>query len=167
MGLKTLTRRIYEQGGVVGADCHGIAIFDGLTLSNGTPLIQGRTVTGFSKKGEEGMKVMDWMRQNNFKTMEEIVRSNGGEWQESSNPMGDYTQVSDRIVTGMNPASAKSVAEHMMKFLPAADVSKKDAEAASKQSTTDLPSKTANLGQGQDDKLNSKTYLGERAERTA
>jgi len=49
-----------------------------------------------------------------YKTMEEVVRAAGGDWHESANPMADYTQTSDRIVTGMNPASAKSVAHEMM-----------------------------------------------------
>ena len=51
--------------------------------------------------------------------MEQVVRGAGGDWNESSNPMADYTQTSDRVVTGMNPASAKSVAVAMMKFMPA------------------------------------------------
>jgi putative intracellular protease/amidase len=117
--LQQITARIYESGGVVGSDCHGIAIFDGLRLSNGQPLIQGKKITGFSRKGEEQMKLMDWLRQNGYSTMEEVVTRNGGVWTEhESDPWADYSQSSDRVVTGMNPASAASVAKAMLAYLP-------------------------------------------------
>ena len=51
--------------------------------------------------------------------MEQVVRGAGGDWSESSEPFADYTLTSDRVVTGMNPASAKSVAVAMMKLMPA------------------------------------------------
>jgi putative intracellular protease/amidase len=51
--------------------------------------------------------------------MREVVEGSGGEWHEhSNNPMSEYVEVSDRIVTGMNPASAAGVAEAMIKMLP-------------------------------------------------
>lgn len=117
--LQSLAARIYEHGGTVGADCHGPAIFEGLKLSNGDFLLKGKRATGFATSAEETMKVMDWMRQHNLKTMKEIVEGCGGEWHEhKSNPMAEYTEVSDRVVTGMNPASATAVAEAMLTFQP-------------------------------------------------
>ncbi len=64
VGLQKLAADIYESGGSVGAVCHGPAIFDGLKLANGTPLLAGKRATGFSPAAEETMKVMDWMRQH-------------------------------------------------------------------------------------------------------
>lgn len=43
---------IYEQGGIVGAVCHGPAALLNATLSNGTHLIKGAKVTGFSNEEE-------------------------------------------------------------------------------------------------------------------
>jgi len=124
MNMKRLVAAIYESGGVVGADCHGIAVFDNLQLSNGSSLLQGKQVTGFSVKGEEAMKIMDWMRQNNLKTMQEVVVGAGGVWTEhESNPMAEYVITSGRLVTGMNPASAAKVAQDMLKLIPAIDTS--------------------------------------------
>jgi len=119
--LQQIAARIYESGGTVGADCHGIAIFDNLKLSNGSNILQGRKATGFSPKAEESMKLMEWMRQHNLKTMREVIEGAGGQWHEhSSNPMSEYIINDERIVTGMNPASAVAVAKEMLKLQPPA-----------------------------------------------
>lgn len=95
--------------------------------------------------------------------MEQVVRSAGGDWNESSNPMADYTQTSDRVVTGMNPASAKSVAVAMMKFMPA----HKDetAPAADKPQTTLLGTGTHDkeAAARSADKETQKQWTGEQA----
>lgn len=117
-GLKSLAAAIYESGGVVAAVCHGPAIFQGLTLSSGEPILRGREATGFAAKAEESMGAMSWLRENGYRTMEEIVNLEGGKWSEATNPMGEYVRVADRVVTGMNPASAKAVAVEALKFLP-------------------------------------------------
>ena len=153
--MKRIAATIYENGGVVGAVCHGPAIFENLRLSTGTNILHGKKATGFSEKGEEAMGAMEWVRKNGqqskikrrrccmrvertpgthssvailllflflssgYKTMEQVVRGAGGDWNELSDPLADHTQTTDRVVTGMNPASAKSVAVAMMKLLPA------------------------------------------------
>jgi len=118
-GLQKLAASIYEQGGVVGADCHGPAIFENLRLSTGDFLLKGKRATGFARSAEETMGVMDWMRQHAFKTMEETVREAGGEWHEhATNPMAEYVEADGRVVTGMNPASATAVADAMLKAMP-------------------------------------------------
>jgi putative intracellular protease/amidase len=116
--LKRITAQIYESGGVVGADCHGPAIFENLKLSNGVSLLNGKTATGFSDKAEESMGVMKWMRDNNFKTMKQVVELEGGKWTEASNPMSEFTVTEDRVITGMNPASAGKCATEMLALLP-------------------------------------------------
>jgi len=62
--LKRIAASIYENGGVVGAVCHGPAIFENLRLSTGTNILHGKKATGFSEKGEEAMGAMEWVRQN-------------------------------------------------------------------------------------------------------
>jgi len=118
-GLQHLAATIYEAGGVVGADCHGPAIFENMLLSNGTNILQGKRATGFSTKAEESFKALDWMKQNGFHTMQEVVGKAGGLWHEHpSNPMSEYTECDARVVTGMNPASAAKCAKDMMAMLP-------------------------------------------------
>lgn len=43
--MHKITAKIYENGGIIGAICHGPVIFVNLKLSNGEQLIKGKKVT--------------------------------------------------------------------------------------------------------------------------
>lgn len=45
--------RFYERGKVAAALCHGTAVLRYATLSDGTPLVRGKTVTGFANVEED------------------------------------------------------------------------------------------------------------------
>jgi putative intracellular protease/amidase len=116
--LQRLAAQIYERGGIVGAVCHGPAIFENLRLSNGRFLLEGKEATGFSTKGEESFHYLDWMRDGNHLTMEQVVNACGGRWCEhESDPMKEFIKSDERVVTGMNPASDKAVAERMLALI--------------------------------------------------
>ena len=51
-GLQHLTREVFEGGGVIGAVCHGYCGLLETTRSDGTPLVAGRRLTGFSWREE-------------------------------------------------------------------------------------------------------------------
>lgn len=51
-GLQRLTREIYEKGGVIGAVCHGYCGLRDTKLSDGSYLVAGRNITGFSWREE-------------------------------------------------------------------------------------------------------------------
>ncbi|MFE2962565.1 type 1 glutamine amidotransferase domain-containing protein [Streptomyces sp. NPDC059340] len=50
--LQQVAREIYENSGVVSSVCHGACGLLNITLSDGTLLVDGRTVTGFSTAEE-------------------------------------------------------------------------------------------------------------------
>ena len=50
----------YETGKVTAALCHGTAILAFATLSNGEPLVAGKTVTGFPNVEEDAADRMTW-----------------------------------------------------------------------------------------------------------
>ena len=50
--LHKLAAQIYAKGGVVSAVCHGPAVLPGIHDATGKPIIQGKKITGFPKKGE-------------------------------------------------------------------------------------------------------------------
>lgn len=50
----------YETGKVTAALCHGVAILAFATLSNGEPLVKGKTVTGFPNVEEDLADTMTW-----------------------------------------------------------------------------------------------------------
>jgi putative intracellular protease/amidase len=64
--LKNALRTFYEAGKVTSALCHGIAALIDVKLSDGTYLIDGKTMTGFANVEEEyadewaGKQVMPW-----------------------------------------------------------------------------------------------------------
>jgi putative intracellular protease/amidase len=51
-GLQRIAREIYERGGIVSAVCHGYCGLLNTTLSDGSLLVAGRKVTGFSWREE-------------------------------------------------------------------------------------------------------------------
>ena len=52
-------REVFENGGVVGAVCHGPIAFANIKLSNGDLLIKGKGVAGFSNAEEAAMGLLD------------------------------------------------------------------------------------------------------------
>jgi putative intracellular protease/amidase len=50
--LARIGAAIYEQGGVVGAVCHGPAGLLNIQLSNGSYLVAGKNVAAFTNEGE-------------------------------------------------------------------------------------------------------------------
>ncbi|MCJ1470328.1 hypothetical protein MMC07_008973 [Pseudocyphellaria aurata] len=114
--LHKLAAQVYANGGVVSAVCHGPALLPGIIeASTGKPLIQGKKVTGFAEKGEVEVGALDSMRKDGVQTIEELVKAVDGNYIEPPTALGDFTTTDGRIVTGVNPASAKSTAEATVK----------------------------------------------------
>jgi putative intracellular protease/amidase len=59
-GLHAKFAAFYETGKVTAALCHGAAILAYATLSDGTPLVQGKTVTGFPNVEEDEADRLTW-----------------------------------------------------------------------------------------------------------
>jgi putative intracellular protease/amidase len=59
-GLQRKFVEFYETGKVTAALCHGTAILCVSTLSNGEPLVKGKTVTGFPNVEEDLADKMTW-----------------------------------------------------------------------------------------------------------
>jgi len=119
-GLQAIAAGIWDRGGVVGTVCHGPAILPGVIDSKtGKTIIQGRTVTGFTIEGEMMLGILNKMREDKVIPIVEAVTKVGAFY---SSPMGafdDYSITSGRLVTGTNPASARSAAERAVKAFEA------------------------------------------------
>ena len=109
-----LAAAMYEQGGVVGAVCHGPAALVGARLSDGRLLLAGRSVAGFSN--EEELFLIPNAREVFPFMLEDALREEAGEYSEAPIYL-DHTIVDGRIVTGQNPWSTWSVAEGMVEAL--------------------------------------------------
>lgn len=107
-----LASKIYESGGVVGAVCHGPVGLAPIKLSDGTPLIQGKKVTGFSNAEEQVMKLQDVVP---F-LLEDKLKELGGKYS-AAEAWASHVCSDQRVVTGQNPASAGPTATAMLEAM--------------------------------------------------
>lgn len=113
-GLQQLIADLYEQDGAVAAVCHGPAALVDVKLSNGTYLVEGKAVNGFTND-EESLFGKKWMPQFEF-MLEDKLKEVGGKFQ-SSDIMLSHVAVDDRLVTGQNPSSTVGVAMALIDML--------------------------------------------------
>jgi len=114
-GLQQLTREIYERGGVVSAVCHGYCGLLNTRLSDGTLLVSGRRITGFSWKEEILTGVSHKMPYN----AQDKMQKQGARYEKALLPFIPYAVTDGRLLTGQNPASAKLTARHVVSALKA------------------------------------------------
>ncbi|MGA1516845.1 MAG: type 1 glutamine amidotransferase domain-containing protein, partial [Phycisphaerales bacterium] len=105
-GVQALIRAVYERGGVVAAVCHGPAAIVNARLSDGTYLVAGKEVSAFTDEEETAVALETVVP---F-ALESTLRERGAIFVEAPN-FEKKVAVSERLVTGQNPASATGVAE--------------------------------------------------------
>ncbi|MFH8738418.1 type 1 glutamine amidotransferase domain-containing protein [Streptomyces sp. NPDC017964] len=104
--LSRLAARIYEQGGVVAGVCHGPAGLVNITLTGGTPLVDGKQVSAFTNEEEAAVGLTDVVP---F-ALESALIEKGAKFTKTGN-FQEHAVADSRLVTGQNPASAAKVAE--------------------------------------------------------
>ncbi len=93
----------------VAAYCHGVAALVNITLPDGTHLVAGRTVTGFSNVEEEygnaaaGVEIMPWR-------LEDTLRERGANYVRSG-LFKAFAVRDGRLVTGQQQYSGRAVAQ--------------------------------------------------------
>ena len=98
-GLQAITRAIWERGGIVSSVCHGYCGLLNTRLSDGTLLVAGKRVTGFSWFEEVLAGVSKHMPYN----AEEEMKRRGALYQKAFLPFVSYVVTDGRLVTGQNP----------------------------------------------------------------
>lgn len=104
--LAAITSKIYENGGVVAAVCHGPAALINVKLSNGKFLVDGKKINSFTNSEEKGIgldKVVPF-------ALETALVKRGAKFQSSDN-FQSHVVVNDRVITGQNPMSATAVGD--------------------------------------------------------
>lgn len=97
---------------IVAAVCHAPAIFKHTKNSDGTPLVKGKTVTGFTNSEEEAVQLTSIVP---F-LVEDMLKENGGIYSKGDD-WSPYVLEDGLLITGQNPASSELVAEHLLKRL--------------------------------------------------
>ncbi|SDY32082.1 Putative intracellular protease/amidase [Jannaschia faecimaris] len=110
--IARLVSGIYAKEGVVGAVCHGPAGLLGATKPDGSPLVAGLRVNGFTDSEEHAVGLTDQVPY----LLETRLRELGGKFDNGAD--WDAFAVTDsRLVTGQNPQSAEKVGAQMVDAL--------------------------------------------------
>lgn len=114
-GLARAIRSMYEAEKPVAAYCHGLAALVDLQLSDGSYLVAGKTVTGFSDAEEDysdgaaGVPVMPWR-------LEPVLRDRGANFVQGG-LFKAFTIRDGRLVTGQQQYSGRKVARTIIEML--------------------------------------------------
>jgi len=112
--VKRAVARAWEGGKIVAAVCHGPAAFLGVRLEDGTPLVAGRKLTGFSNAEEAGYAQADVPF-----NLETALVAEGAEYA-AADVWQEKVVVDGRLMTGQNPASGGPLAKEIVKALQGA-----------------------------------------------
>lgn len=110
--LQKLTAEIFESNGVVASICHGTAGLVNVRLSDGSYLIKGHEIAGFSNEEEQSVgmdRVVPFLLQTK-------IQERGAHYT-SSPCFTSHVVKSGRIVTGQNPASGTGVVKAIVEVL--------------------------------------------------
>lgn len=107
--LATIAASIYMDGGVVAAVCHGPAALVNVRLGDSSYLVSGKQVSAFTNEEEAAVEldqVVPFL-------LESKLIERGADFTKAAN-FQPHVAVSERLVTGQNPASATAVAEQVV-----------------------------------------------------
>ncbi|MEE9452543.1 MAG: type 1 glutamine amidotransferase domain-containing protein [Gammaproteobacteria bacterium] len=103
---------MYISGKPVAAVCHASAVLRHAKGSDGTHLVNGRSVTGFSNSEESAVQLSDivpFLVEDDLKAKGAIY-SKANDWE-------PHVVVDGNLITGQNPASSESVAKAVLEKL--------------------------------------------------
>ncbi|WOS41726.1 type 1 glutamine amidotransferase domain-containing protein [Xanthomonas rydalmerensis] len=96
----------------IGFVCHAPGVLRRVTAADGTPLVKGRRVTGFTNGEEAAVGLTDVVP---FLVEDELQRL-GGQYSKVAD-WGVHVVEDGRLVTGQNPASSEAAAEALLGML--------------------------------------------------
>jgi putative intracellular protease/amidase len=111
--LQSISRQIYENRGLVSSVCHGAGGLLNIKLSDGTLLVKGKAVTGFSNE-EEKLAGLD--KHVPYLTEDELV-ARGAVYKKADQSWAAFAIEDQRLITGQNPASGGAVADLLLAAL--------------------------------------------------
>jgi len=109
--LKKVIVETYERGAIISAVCHGPVSFLNAKLSDGSYLVDSKNISSFTTREEDS-----YARADVPFDLQTALEAQGAIFHEAE-PWTDNSIQDGRIVTGQNPASAKSVGEKVVALL--------------------------------------------------
>ena len=109
--LKKIIAETYERGAVVGAVCHGPVSLLNVKLKDGSYIVNGKNITSFSTAEED-----NYARPDVPFDLQTALTKQGAIYHVTE-PWTANSIADGNLVTGQNPASAKSVGEKIVAIL--------------------------------------------------
>jgi len=107
-----LIEAMAAAGKPVATVCHAPGVLRHVKAADGSPLVKGKQVTGFTNTEEEGVgltKVVPFL-------VEDMLKANGGVYSKGAD-WASYVLTDGKLVTGQNPASSEEAAKALLKLL--------------------------------------------------
>ena len=105
----SLIEVMYAAGKTVAAVCHAPAVFRHTEAPDGSPLVEGKSVTGFSNSEEAAVELTDIVP---F-LLEDELQLIGANYSKSSD-WHPYVVTDGNLITGQNPSSSEGVAQALL-----------------------------------------------------
>jgi putative intracellular protease/amidase len=105
----SLIEVMHAAGKTVAAVCHAPAVFRHAEAADGSPLVEGKSVTGFSNSEEAAVELTDIVP---F-LLEDELKLIGANYSKSSD-WHPYVVTDGNLITGQNPASSEAVAQALL-----------------------------------------------------
>ena len=109
---KALIERTLADDKPVALVCHAPAVLKNVTAPDGSPLVKGRKVTGFTNEEEEAVgltQVVPFLLEDELKRL-------GGDYSKGDT-FKPYVVTDGLLITGQNPPSSEPAAEALLKAL--------------------------------------------------
>ncbi len=107
-----LIEAMAAAGKPVAAVCHAPGVLRHVKGADGSPLVKGKRVTGFTNTEEEAVgltAVVPFL-------VEDMLKENGGQYSKGAD-WQSYVLTDGKLVTGQNPASSEEGAKALLKLL--------------------------------------------------
>lgn len=111
-----LIEAFIAAGKPVALVCHAPGVLRHVKSTEGTPLVQGKKVTGFTNTEEAGVGLTDVVP---F-LVEDMLKAAGGDYSQGPD-WGSYVVSDGLLITGQNPASSAEAAAVLMQQLASAN----------------------------------------------
>lgn len=109
---KTLLESFYASNKPVATVCHAPGVLKHVKAPDGSSVVKGKKVTGFSNSEEEAVgltKVVPFL-------VEDMLKNAGGVYSKAAD-WESYVVEDGHLITGQNPASSEAVAQALLKRL--------------------------------------------------
>lgn len=107
-----LIESMYAAGKPVAAVCHAPAVLKNVKNADGSPLVRGKSVTGFSNSEEDAVQLTEVVP---F-LLEDELKAKGANYSRTDD-WHPYTITDGNLVTGQNPASSELAARAVLELI--------------------------------------------------